>query len=249
MKVSFLILWPINTLRRLSIPVYTIDTWSKTQASLSPLFILLLLLHHFEGILSLEKSHFSYFFAILLGLILGLLIYRTSRNTALPGYNTWLVCIGFGMSILWICNICSIMIDLLNLASSILQFPPPVLGMTILAWGNSSGDLVANLAIAKIGLSSAALTACFAGPLFNMLLGLGVSLMISSYDDGVEFRIFERSDIVIGLVFLVCSLSIAISTVIIEKGEIGRRFGVIMIGCYSMFSLVLVSFLYVLEVI
>jgi sodium/potassium/calcium exchanger 6 len=247
MKVSFLLLWPINTLRRLSIPVYTIDTWSKTQASLSPLFILILLLHHFEGILSSEKSYIPYLLAILLGLILGAIIYRTSRNTALPRYNTWLVFIGFGMSILWICNICSMMIDLLNLASNIMQFPPPVLGMTLLAWGNSSADLVANLAIAKIGLSSTALTACFAGPLFNLLLGLGVSLMISSYDDGVEFRIFERADIVIGLVSLVCSLSIAIATVIIEKGEIGRRFGGIMIGCYGTFSLVLVSFLYELE--
>jgi Ca2+/Na+ antiporter len=53
-----------------------------------------------------------------------------------------------------------------------------VLGLTVLAWGNSIGDLVADVAVARAGSPDMAVTACFAGPLFNMLVGLGVAFFI-----------------------------------------------------------------------
>ena len=52
-----------------------------------------------------------------------------------------------------------------------------VLGMTVLAWGNSVGDLSTNSAMAKRGLSNMAMTACFAGPIINLLLSLGLGFM------------------------------------------------------------------------
>ncbi len=53
-----------------------------------------------------------------------------------------------------------------------------VLGLTVLAWGNSIGDLVADVSVARAGSPDMAVTACFAGPLFNMLVGLGVAFFI-----------------------------------------------------------------------
>jgi Sodium/calcium exchanger protein len=44
----------------------------------------------------------------------------------------------------------------------------------VLAWGNSMGDLTTNTAMARKGLANMAMTACFAGPLFNLLVGLGL---------------------------------------------------------------------------
>merc|ERR1712139_605789 len=57
--------------------------------------------------------------------------------------------------------------------------------MGILAWGNSIGDLINNVAIAKSGHPATAITGCFAGPLFNILIGLGVgtSLWAFSHDN------------------------------------------------------------------
>lgn len=45
-----------------------------------------------------------------------------------------------------------------------------VLGLTVLAWGNSIGDLSTNMAMARKGLANMAMTACYAGPLFNLLV-------------------------------------------------------------------------------
>ena len=46
-----------------------------------------------------------------------------------------------------------------------------VLGLTVLAWGNSIGDFSTNMAMARKGLANMALTACYAGPVFNLLVG------------------------------------------------------------------------------
>ncbi len=53
--------------------------------------------------------------------------------------------------------------------------PPNLLALTVLAWGNSIGDFMANTSIAKKGFAEMALTGCFAAPLFNNVLGLGLS--------------------------------------------------------------------------
>jgi sodium/potassium/calcium exchanger 6 len=47
----------------------------------------------------------------------------------------------------------------------------------VLAWGNSSGDMMANITIAKKGFAEMAITGCYAGPLFNLLMGLGLSTL------------------------------------------------------------------------
>lgn len=55
---------------------------------------------------------------------------------------------------------------------------PSFLGLSVMAWGNSVGDLIANIALARRGLQHMAFAACFGGPMFNTLLGFGVVLTI-----------------------------------------------------------------------
>lgn len=55
--------------------------------------------------------------------------------------------------------------------------PSSVLGLTLLAWGNSSGDLVTNLAVAKAGFPGMAIAGSYGGPLFNILLGVGLPML------------------------------------------------------------------------
>jgi Ca2+/Na+ antiporter len=49
-------------------------------------------------------------------------------------------------------------------------------GMTVLAWGNSIGDTVANVVVARAGFPEMAIAAAFGGPLFNTVLGVGLSV-------------------------------------------------------------------------
>ena len=64
----------------------------------------------------------------------------------------------------------------------------------MLAWGNSVGDMVANTAVAKKGLARMAITGCFAGPLFNLLLGLGLSLLLQNIQSGRQDFAWNSKD-------------------------------------------------------
>lgn len=45
-----------------------------------------------------------------------------------------------------------------------------ILGLTVLAWGNSIGDLISNNSLAKAGYPGIAIAACFGGPMLSMIL-------------------------------------------------------------------------------
>lgn len=57
----------------------------------------------------------------------------------------------------------------------IMNISQGMIGLTIYAIGNSIADFVANLSVARQGYASMAIGACIGGPLFNILLGVGVS--------------------------------------------------------------------------
>ena len=56
----------------------------------------------------------------------------------------------------------------------------------VLAWGNSMPDLSGNVIMARKGLANVAITACFAGPVFNILVGLGCGFGVLRHATGNE---------------------------------------------------------------
>merc|ERR1719445_1478759 len=85
---------------------------------------------------------------------------------------------GFVIAATWIDTIADKLVSVLNFMGIVLHIPNSILGLTILAWGNSMGDLSANTAMAREGLGNMAITACFAGPIFNILIGLGTGFSV-----------------------------------------------------------------------
>ena len=79
---------------------------------------------------------------------------------------------GFVIAATWIDAIADRLVSLLNFLGVVCHIPSSIMGLTILAWGNSMADLAANVTMAKKGLANMAMTACFAGPVFNILIGL-----------------------------------------------------------------------------
>ena len=87
--------------------------------------------------------------------------------------------LAFAMSILWISFTSDFVIDLLWIIGLVFGLPKSLLGFTLLAVGNCLGDLNANVAMTKIGFGEMAVTGCLAGPVFNILIGLGMSTIKS----------------------------------------------------------------------
>lgn len=68
--------------------------------------------------------------------------------------------------------------DLLRLFGFILYLPKSLLALSILSWGNCIGDLTADLAMSKKGFAEMAITGTLAGPIFNILVGMGFTYLI-----------------------------------------------------------------------
>ena len=102
----------------------------------------------------------------------GLLILLTSPDNP-PRYRHLICYLGFVVAIAWISTIANEVVGVLKALGTILDISDAILGLTIFAVGNSCGDLVANITIARLGYPVMALSACFGAPMLNILLGIG----------------------------------------------------------------------------
>lgn len=116
-----------------------------------------------------------YFVALVLGLILSLMVFYTSGHTKAPRYHSVYAYVGFIMSLIWVYYIAAEIVGLLKTMGLMLSMSDTVIGLGILAWGNSLGDLFANITLANRGHCRLALGACIGAPLLNLLLGFGLS--------------------------------------------------------------------------
>ena len=93
------------------------------------------------------------------------------------------------MSIVWIYMIANVIVDLLILFGMLTGINTAILGLTVLSWGNSVGDAFASMSISRKGFGEMAVTGCVAGPVFNLMLGLGLITVKCNLilEDGIEF--------------------------------------------------------------
>ncbi|KAG5962535.1 hypothetical protein E4U58_003840 [Claviceps cyperi] len=105
--------------------------------------------------------------------LLSCLFMMTSEHKR-PKYHFLLCFMGFVISIAWISTIAGEVVGVLKTFGIILNISEALLGLTIFAAGNSVGDLVADITVARLGYPVMALSACFGGPMLNILLGIGI---------------------------------------------------------------------------
>lgn len=122
-------------------------------------------------------------YTLLGSLILLATLLLTTTEHARPKYHALFCFLGFVISIAWISTVAGEVVGVLKTFGVILDISEALLGLTIFAAGNSIGDLVANITIARLGYPVMALSACFGGPLLNILLGIGIGGVIMMVQD------------------------------------------------------------------
>lgn len=186
--VLCLITMPLYLPRRLTIPVVSEERWSKPFAvasvTLAPTLLAALWASQMEQMGYMERLEL-YLSGGLLGIALGVAALATTERSRPPKrlLLPWLAG-GFLMSVIWAYITAQELVALLIALGHILGVSPSILGLTLLAWGNSIGDLTANVAMAVNGGehgAQVAISGCYAGPTFNTLVGLGISLLWSSW--------------------------------------------------------------------
>ena len=114
------------------------------------------------------------------------------------------------MSVTWSYIIAQELVGLLVSIGYICGISPSMLGLTVLAWGNSIGDLMTNLTMALNGGqdgAQVAMSGCYAGPIFNTLIGLGLSLVTCTWSEYPQAVVIPRDPYLWEtMVFLVAGL-------------------------------------------
>lgn len=178
-------------------------------------------------------------------LVMLLLLFATDADRA-PKWHFLLCFAGFVVSISWISTIANEVVGVLKTIGVIFDMSDAILGLTIFAVGNSLGDLVADVTVARLGFPVMALSACFGGPMLNILLGIGISgiWMVLRKEQRYQkkhpdraprlkpFHIEVSWTLLISAIGLLITLVCLLVLVPLNKWRMDRKIGFLLIGIW-----------------
>lgn len=168
------------------------------------------------------------------------LVWFTSDFENPPRYKIVFVFISFVLAITWIFLIADEIVSLLEMVGDIFSISQTILGITVLAWGNSVSDFAADFVVAKKGFQGMAVAACFAGPCLNILIGLGLSLTtqcITQYPTPFDTGKVSLK-LLLGFGFLIFGLLSSLVVVPLQKFIVSRPYAIYLIVFYVTFNVV-----------
>ena len=185
-------------------------------------------------------------------LVISALIWFGSVDDRPPAWTPLLVLWGFIMTIVWLNLIANEMIALLESFGHILQVSTSILGLTVLAIGNSLGDLVADTAAARSGGRSAvrmALAACFGSPVIMNILSVGISFMLRMLRTETSTMSYKHVSALtrLGYNFFYVTMAMHLLVIPLHGYSAPRWYGVLLILVYA--TLIAMSILIESEVI
>ncbi|CAL4911643.1 unnamed protein product [Urochloa decumbens] len=249
-KVTEVWEWPIAFVLKLTIPSTLPSEWNKFYICANICLCPLLLLYSFSSFIPLDtrivfllpQIRFPIWAVVLFASLCLALSHFLLEKEAPETENTASTLISFIMSVFWISTMAGELLNCLAAIGVIMDFPPAILGMTVLAWGNSVGDLVADVALARAGQPRIAIAGCFAGPMFNMLVGLGTALVVQTARVYPKAYVLEfHVGIVVAFVFLLLSLMGTLLVVTWARFRVPRFWGYCLMGIYILFTVVSIA--------
>ncbi|XP_062183335.1 cation/calcium exchanger 5-like [Phragmites australis] len=249
-KVTKVWEWPIAFVLKLTIPSTLPSEWNKVYICANICLCPLLLLYSFSSFIPLNtrivfllpQIRFPLWSVVLFASFCLALSHFLFEKEAPETENIASTLISFTMSVFWISTMAGELLNCLAAIGLVMNFPPAILGMTVLAWGNSVGDLVADMALTKAGQPTIAIAGCFAGPMFNMLVGLGTALVVQTARVYPKAYVLEfHVGIVVAFVFLLLSLMGTLLVVTWARFRVPRFWGYCLMGLYILFTIVSIA--------
>lgn len=170
-------------------------------------------------------------------------VLKTSTLQVAPKYHFIFAYFGFIMSILWIYTIANEIIGLLKTVGILFSMTDTAIGLGILAWGNSLGDIVANISLAEAGYPRMALGASIGAPLLNLLLGFGLSFTLSMKPGESTEIEYSPTITLLCLTLAIILIAIMLST-LIPQNKSKKPFGYMLISGYGVYFALAICFEY-----
>ncbi|KAK2102650.1 Mitochondrial sodium/calcium exchanger protein [Saguinus oedipus] len=107
---------------------------------------------------------------VITGTALASVTFFATSNSQPPRLHWLFAFLGFLTSALWINAAATEVVNILRSLGVVFQLSNTVLGLTLLAWGNSIGDAFSDFTLARQGYPRMAFSACFGGIIFKRAL-------------------------------------------------------------------------------
>ncbi|XP_034547023.1 mitochondrial sodium/calcium exchanger protein [Notolabrus celidotus] len=238
---------PLEVLLLLCIPVVDPDkedkNWRRPLNCLhlitSPLVCVLAFQSGIYGSYMIKGQFPLWLLILLLGLFLSAIVFCTTTNDCPPRYHSLFALLGFVVSAVLISAAASEVVSLLHMLGVVLSLSNTVLGLTLLAWGNSIGDCFSDITIARQGYPRMAISACFGGIIFNMLFGVGLGCLFQIYKTHSYVQ-FEIEGLLTWILAGSLGLSLVLSFIIVPlcQFHLGRPYGIFLLFFYAVFLVI-----------
>ncbi|XP_072244113.1 mitochondrial sodium/calcium exchanger protein isoform X1 [Leuresthes tenuis] len=176
---------------------------------------------------------------LLLGLFMAAIVFCTTTNDCPPKYHPLFALLGFVVSAVVISAAASEVVSLLHMLGVVLTLSNTVLGLTLLAWGNSIGDCFSDITIARQGYPRMAISACFGGIIFNMLFGVGLGCVVQMVKTHSDVQ-FESEGLLTWVLAGSLGLSLVLSFIMVplRHFHLGRTYGIFLLIFYVVFLVI-----------
>jgi len=181
-----------------------------------------------------RSSHLKWWFTgtAVGGFLLALLVLALARWGSHPTFQMARCSMGFLVAIVWIMVIADEVVNVLQTFGFIFGLSDAIIGLTIFAVGNSLADLVANTSVAVFA-PMMGFSACFGGPMVNILLGIGISgTYIIQQSGGMPYDFHFTPTLITSSVGLLLLLVTTLVVVPMKGYMLSRRWGVFLIVAY-----------------
>jgi sodium/potassium/calcium exchanger 6 len=244
-KVTFVLEYPFSILRWISIATAD-QQWSQRRRVLSaiaPMGMVTVVFLDFSSNWTGGTAYAGFFTPVYLynmigAFVVGVVLYLTSTNDALPRWNGFLVFMAFVATVAWLDllgNECVAVLESVGTITGITESSVghSILGVTVLAWANSIGDFISDTAVTRAGKPEMGVSAVFGSPMLTACLGIGISVLIGSSVNGKGFVTATLDDeLLVSFVFLAISLLSSLTVIVVSNYTLPRWYAYFLLSVY-----------------
>ncbi|XP_048369638.1 mitochondrial sodium/calcium exchanger protein [Sphaerodactylus townsendi] len=235
---------PVEVLLLLTVPVVDPDredqNWKRPLNCLhlvtAPLICIITLKSGEYGFHKIQDVFPVWGVVALAGALLAVIVFCTTKNEEPPRYHIVFAFLGFLVSAMWINAAATEVVNILRTLGVIFRLSNTVLGLTLLAWGNSIGDTFSDLTMARQGYPRMAFSACFGGIIFNMLVGVGLGCLLQMTNTKLVVKL-EPDSLLVWILAGALGLSLVFSFIAVPAQcfRLSRGYGCCLIVYYLAF--------------
>ncbi|KAJ1073836.1 hypothetical protein K5549_007074 [Capra hircus] len=238
---------PVEFLLLLTVPVMDPDkedrNWKRPLNCLhlviSPLFVTLTLQSGAYGVYEIGGLFPVWAVVMIAGTALAAMTFFATSNSEPPRFHWLFAFLGFLTSALWINAAATEVVNILRSLGVVFRLSNTVLGLTLLAWGNSIGDVFSDFTLARQGYPRMAFSACFGGIIFNVLVGVGLGCLLQISRAHMEVKL-EPDGLLVWILAGTLGLSLVCSLVLVplQCFQLSRVYGCCLLLLYLTFLVV-----------